>query len=384
MFTSVRYLWIQPKGTIVNLNDEGIPPFVFVQMLESRALDSVAVTRMRGIMLSEGVDEATFLQRDTAAPLRWFRQAYPELDIDQATRLGLAFAEQARLTSFGALSVPLVSAGSITEVVELLAYLPLISTALRPHFHWDDRGLTVWLTGITGDRALDCLAVTYSGAALLRVLDMLVSSAPTVTLHMSWPAPVALPDTEDDSALAARLFFDAPMSYLHVPADTLDDVCQFSDPLAYRLAIGELKHTLEQRRGVTSISEQVRILLETDPAQRSSQWVAYELSVSTSTLKRKLSAEGTTFRELQQSCLRDSAMRLLLTRTMSATQIALELGYSDLTNFSHAFKRWTGRSPSEFRHARLPDPAPDPLCLRSSGPQAYYEGKARREQLPSP
>ena len=336
----------------MNLNDEGVPPFVFVQMLESPALDPVAVARLRSIMRSEGVDEATLLQRDTPAPLRWFRQAYPELDSDQATRLGLAFAEQARLTSFGALSVPLVSAGSITEVVELLAYLPVISTALRPHFHWGAQGLTVWLTGITGDWALDCLAVTYSGAALLRVLDMLAGGAPTVSLHVSWPAPVALPGTKDDSALAGRLFFDAPMSYLHVPADTLDDVCRFSDPLAYRLAIAELKHTLEQREGTTSFSEQVRLLIETAPGQRSSQWVAGELSVSTSTLKRKLSAEGTTFRELQQSCLREGAMRLLLTRSMSATQIALELGYSDLTNFSHAFKRWTGRSPSEFRHAR--------------------------------
>nr|WP_275041733.1 helix-turn-helix domain-containing protein [Williamsia herbipolensis] len=45
-------------------------------------------------------------------------------------------------------------------------------------------------------------------------------------------------------------------------------------------------------------------------------------------------------------------MRLLLTRSMSATQIALEHGYSDLTNFSHAFKRLTGHSPSELRHAR--------------------------------
>ena len=96
----------------------------------------------------------------------------------------------------------------------------------------------------------------------------------------------------------------------------------------------------------------MRQLLEKDPGQRSSQWVADELSVSTSTLKRRLAEEGTTFRELRQSCLRESAMLLLLTRSMSASQIATELGYGDLTNFSHAFKRWTGRSPSEFRLSR--------------------------------
>ena len=59
-----------------------------------------------------------------------------------------------------------------------------------------------------------------------------------------------------------------------------------------------------------------------------------------------------TFRELRQSCLRESAMMLLITRSMSASQIATELGYGDLANFSHAFKRWTGRSPSEYRRSQ--------------------------------
>ncbi|MDV7137204.1 helix-turn-helix transcriptional regulator [Williamsia muralis] len=332
--------------------DSLVPPLVFVQMLESQALDPDAIARLRAIMTRAGADEATLLERDIPAPLQWFRQVYPELDIDQATLLGFAFAEQARLTSFGALSIPLVSAGSITEVVELLTYLPLISTALRPQLHPGDHGLTVGLTAYTGDRALDCLTVTYSGATLLRLLDMLVGDAPTVTLHMNWPAPTALATHEKDLAVSGRLHFDAPMSYLYVPADTLDEVCRFSDPLAYRLAVADLKRTLDQRSGDVSFSEKVRQLLEKDPRQPHSQWVADELAVSTSTLKRRLSAEGTTFRELRESCLRENAMLMLLTRSMSASQIATELGYSDLTSFSHAFKRWTGHSPSEFLHSR--------------------------------
>ncbi|MFZ2176329.1 MAG: helix-turn-helix transcriptional regulator, partial [Rhodococcus sp. (in: high G+C Gram-positive bacteria)] len=112
----------------------------------------------------------------------------------------------------------------------------------------------------------------------------------------------------------------------------------------------DLQRTLDQRSETTSFSEKVRQLLEKDPRQRSSKWVADQLSISTSTLKRRLSEEGTTFRELRQSFLRERAMLRLLDRSMSVSEIATELGYSDLTNFSHAFKRWTGRSPNEFRH----------------------------------
>ncbi|GAD83013.1 putative AraC family transcriptional regulator [Nocardia asteroides NBRC 15531] len=333
---------------MVNLNDEGVPPLMFVQLLESQALDPDAAARLRDIMAREGIDETTLIQRNIQAPIRWFREVYPALDVDQATSLGFAFAEQAQLTSFGPLSFPLVSAGSVAEIVELLTYLPLISTALSPQFHPSDEGLTVGLAAHTGDSALNCLVVAYSGSALLRLLDMLAGDMPTVTLHLSWSAPNFLADNED--ALAGRLFFDAPTSFLSVPADTLNEVCRFSDPVAYRLAIVDLQRTLDQRSKTMSFSEKVRRLLEEDPGKRSKDWVAHELSISTSTLKRRLSEEGTTFRELRESFLRDRAMLRLLDRSMSVSEIAADLGYSDLANFSHAFKRWTGRSPSEFRH----------------------------------
>lgn len=249
------------------LDDEGVPPpLLFVQLLERQAFDPDAVARLRNIMSREGTDEATLIQRDVQAPpIRWFREVYPELDVDQATLLGFAFAEQAQLTSFGPLSSPLVSAGSVAEIVELLTYLPLISTALSPQFHPSDHGLTIGFTAHTSDPALDCLVVAYCGSALLRLLDMLAGDMPTVTLHLSWPVPPLLSNHED--LIAGRLFFGAPMSFLHVPADTLNEVCRFSDPpLTYRLAIGDLQRTLDQRGGrTTSFSEKTRRLLEKEP-----------------------------------------------------------------------------------------------------------------------
>lgn len=333
----------------MNRNDAGVPPLAFAQLLESQALDPAAVARLRRIMTREGTSESVLVQRDVQAPLRWFREVYPDLDIDQATVLGLAFAQQAQLTSFGPLSLALVSAGSVAEVVELLTYLPLITTALVPHFHPGAHGLTVGLTGHTSDPALDCLGVAYGGSALMRLADMLAHDEPTVTLHLSWPVPACL--TDHEYVRSGRLIFGAPTSFLHVPADTLNEVCRFSDPLAYRLAIVGLRRTLDDRNGTASVSDKVRRLMENDPERRSIQSVAQSLVMSTSTLKRRLSEEGTTFREIRLSFLRERATLQLLDRSMSVSEIATDLGYSDLANFSNAFKRWTGHSPSEFRHA---------------------------------
>ncbi|SKW10903.1 HTH-type transcriptional regulator [Mycobacteroides abscessus subsp. abscessus] len=69
-------------------------------------------------------------------------------------------------------------------------------------------------------------------------------------------------------------------------------------------------------------------------------------------MKRRLREEGTTFRELRQSFLRERAILRLLDRSLSVSEIAAELGYAELTNFTHAFKRWTGRSPRHFRKTR--------------------------------
>lgn len=333
----------------MDVDDGGVPPLAFAQLLESQALDPSAVARFRAIMARAETDEVKLVQSDVQVPLGWFREAYPELDVDQATLLGIAFAEQAQLTSFGPLSLPLVSAGSVAEIVELLTYLPLISTALGPQFHPSEHGLTIGLTGHTSDPSLDCLVVTYTGLALLRLLDMLAGDVRPVELHLNWPRPAHLAGHE--SVVARRLLFDAPVSFLHIPTHTLEEVCRFSDPVAYRLAIVNLQRTLDLRSGSASFSEKVRRLLEEDPGRKSSQWVADELLVSPSTLKRRLSDEGMSFRELRDSLLRERAMLRLLDHSMSISEIATDLGYNDLTNFSHAFKRWTGRAPSDFRRA---------------------------------
>ena len=95
----------------------------------------------------------------------------------------------------------------------------------------------------------------------------------------------------------------------------------------------------------------MRRAIENDPGNADRYIVATTLGLSTSTLKRRLEEEGTTFREVRTSLLRERAIVRLLDHTLPISQIAVDLGYSDHTNFSHAFKRWTGQSPGEFRRA---------------------------------
>ena len=81
--------------------------------------------------------------------------------------------------------------------------------------------------------------------------------------------------------------------------------------------------------------------------------VASTLYVSERTLKRRLQEEEASFQALVDQVRLERARDLLASTTMNLSQIADSLGYADAANFTRAFKRWTGLSPSHFRNREL-------------------------------
>jgi AraC-like DNA-binding protein len=81
--------------------------------------------------------------------------------------------------------------------------------------------------------------------------------------------------------------------------------------------------------------------------------VARQLGMSRQTLYRRLKEEGTTFEEILNAKRGQLAIRYLGLDRSSVKSAAYRLGFSDPAAFSRAFKRWTGRSPSEFREANI-------------------------------
>jgi AraC-like DNA-binding protein len=79
--------------------------------------------------------------------------------------------------------------------------------------------------------------------------------------------------------------------------------------------------------------------------------VARSLGMSERTLARKLSDEGLNFTEIIQQLRRDLAVRYLDDHKLHVSKIAWLLGFRDVSAFTHAFKRWTGKAPSQMRTA---------------------------------
>lgn len=77
--------------------------------------------------------------------------------------------------------------------------------------------------------------------------------------------------------------------------------------------------------------------------------VAKSLHLSLRNLQRKLKAEDTTFKQLLDEIRQELAEQYLREQQRSVGEITYLLGFTEPSNFTRAFKRWTGKSPIEFR-----------------------------------
>jgi AraC-like DNA-binding protein len=82
--------------------------------------------------------------------------------------------------------------------------------------------------------------------------------------------------------------------------------------------------------------------------------VAAALNTSVRTLQRRLEQNGTSFRQLRDQARFELATDMLAETNASVSEISRRLGYEAAASFTMAFKRWSGRSPSQYRASPPP------------------------------
>lgn len=73
---------------------------------------------------------------------------------------------------------------------------------------------------------------------------------------------------------------------------------------------------------------------------------------SVRTLQRRLKEAGVNYNDLHNDVRKTLALNLLENETLALGQIAFSLGYSEVSAFNHAFRRWVGQSPGDYRRHR--------------------------------
>jgi AraC-like DNA-binding protein len=177
--------------------------------------------------------------------------------------------------------------------------------------------------------------------------------ADEVAYFVDYPCP---PDMDVYSArVSGKLLFDRPSPRISIPGTFCRRLLPMYNPAAVIEAEKALQNFLDrinQRRLplLFEIKELVASHLAEPPAFDT---VAAHVHLSPRTLNRRLKALDTSYKEIISDTRKHRAFEYLAGNSLTINQIANRLGYSDPSNFSKAFKHWTGLSPSDFRDASL-------------------------------
>jgi AraC-like DNA-binding protein len=189
-------------------------------------------------------------------------------------------------------------------------------------------------------RAFSCIWATGAG--------------PSLRIFLSYPAP-------ENTAQYGYTFgntpveFGAPFSGFKFDAVWLDAKLSSAESTLHDVILRHAEKMLAELPRARKLTERVRsaILTELAGGNPSVAHVAPRLHMSARTLERRLEREGTTFSELLDDMRKGLALRYVGAQDLAFTEIAFLLGFSQVSSFHRAFKRWTNETPLNYRRARV-------------------------------
>ncbi len=151
-----------------------------------------------------------------------------------------------------------------------------------------------------------------------------------------------------------RVHYDMPACQFRYPTRLLATELPMSNPVGLRAAV-KWCESEEKMRGLADGRLTARLQADLRPSPNgypSLEQVARRLGMAPRTLRRHLKREGTRFSSQLELARQRDAMRLLDNPKLAAHEVAAMLGYVDAANFTRAFRRWTGLTPTQYRKKR--------------------------------
>jgi len=321
-------------AVVAALRDEGIAP--------SSAL---AGTGLKVGDLASGATRVSYRQVEKV-----FRNA---IQLSHGSDIAFRAGQRMHVNAYGMYGYALLSSPTRAEGIDFTAkYGRALGMVAEVVFSRDDETATYTFKSVLYRDPSDDLyrfALEFALATCLTMCrDIYGQSFKFTNLHIVYPTP--------RNAKRYHRIFECPLSFaqdrntVEFDARWIDHPLVQPDPKTPVMA-GELcEQFLEgtsQDGGVTG--DVRRILIERPGRFPSIDAMAAELSLHPRALRRRLDAEGTSYRDLLAEVRMKLAIEYLRHTEMTNEEIAARLDYSDASNFRHAFARWTGKSPSEYR-----------------------------------
>ncbi len=179
--------------------------------------------------------------------------------------------------------------------------------------------------------------------------DGLGESLDPVEVSFTYPEPEYL--GEHFALFRCPLKFSQPVARLSLASNDLlrpfttanQDLAESCDKV--------LDEALENISELDLVSKVKWAIIENLPSGKITEaGIAEAVLVSSRTMHRKLGQAGTNYRALLEGIRSELAVRYIVDKKIPLTEVSYLLGFSSLSSFSRAFKRWNGESPVAFRN----------------------------------
>jgi AraC-like DNA-binding protein len=211
-------------------------------------------------------------------------------------------------------------------------------------------------TAILRSHGLDALGDLLPFAAefwrsSMTVLFSRVLESPFPSKRMVFPFPAPVHWRNYERMFNCPIDFDADRMEWHFDAKVLDMPCPNANPITAEICQQVCDVVLTESPGDSELVRRIRAACLNSPNRfPAAVRIASELGLSLRTFHRRLAQEGLSYQSIVDGMRRSLATELLENTHMGIDMIAERIGFADATSFRKAFKKWTSRSPSDFRH----------------------------------
>ncbi|MFZ3184224.1 MAG: AraC family transcriptional regulator [Pseudomonas sp.] len=267
--------------------------------------------------------------------------------------IGLKAGQRYHLSTYGIWGFAMLSSPTFRSAASLgLRYLDLTYAfygmrleehGAEVHLVFEDRGIPAELRAFILER---------DSAGMLGIQrDLLGQHLPLSRVDLSLPRPADCSWYTDSYGIEPR-FAQAENRFV-LRQELLDQPLPGANPQVAQHCEEQCHALLTKRRERSGLAGQIRARLLGSPGRLPGmQEVAQQFNLSSRTLRRRLLDEGSSFRQLLEEVRQTLAEELLAIGGLTLEEIAERLGYAEVSNFIHAFKRWKGLPPHQYRQRR--------------------------------
>ncbi|WP_448094326.1 AraC family transcriptional regulator [Pseudomonas lini] len=267
--------------------------------------------------------------------------------------IGLELGRRMHVSSYGMLGYALLTSATLGDALRLALHYPaLLGTLFELSLEEEDE--RIWLTA--GDyRENPALAPFNVEFCLVSMKvtceDLLGHPLPLLGARFEHPAP-------DYQARYAERFdcplqFDAASNAFAFDKRWLEQPLPLADAITHQAMAERCRKQNTEFTGRQAWLGRIRQLLAAQlNAAPGLEGLAEQMNCSARTLRRHLKDLGCSYQELLDELRFEQAKRMLCEDQLPIYRIAEALGFSETASFRHAFVRWSGVAPSQFRPHR--------------------------------